>query len=206
MIRKDLTKDALYESVKTLVECDAPHIHLSQQKLFTLFSIAFQYMLFKSTKDKGAYIIRIQDSHLAEKLARKSKDPSTRRFIETLLVPRKLKFKQSIFYLDFFHVGSWTLTNEIPKEKIKGAIVIKNTTSRPMEDLEEEEDSIMSSLPQDYFYSSIQEITPKSIIIAYDEDFKETTKIEFPFIKKEKDRPAQGVTISKDIDLDTIDD
>ncbi|MCK5884273.1 MAG: hypothetical protein KAG61_11335 [Bacteriovoracaceae bacterium] len=205
MISKDLTKEVLYESVKTLVECDAQHIHLSQQKLFTLFSIAFQYMLFRSTKERGAYLIRIEDSHLAEKLARKSKDPSTRRFIETLLVPRKLKFKQSIFYLDFFHVGSWSHSNEIPKEKFKGAIVIKNTTSRPMEEVVDEEDVLMQSLPENYFYSSIQDIAPKSIIIAYDEEFADSTKVEFPFIKKEKDRPTHGVTISRDIDLDGID-
>ena len=92
---KDLSKEDLYESVKTLVETEEEHIHLDQQKLFTLFSVAFQYLLFKSTKEPGAYILRIEDSALAEKLAKKSKDPSTRRFVQSLLLPRKLKYQKS---------------------------------------------------------------------------------------------------------------
>ena len=35
---EDLSKQDLYEGVKTLVENTHPHIHLTQQKLFTLFS------------------------------------------------------------------------------------------------------------------------------------------------------------------------
>lgn len=44
----DLDKKHLYESVKQLVETEEhPHIHLAQQKLYTLYSIAFQYMLYR---------------------------------------------------------------------------------------------------------------------------------------------------------------
>ena len=74
----DITKQDLYEGVKTLIETDALHIHLTQQKLFTLFSVGFQYLLFESTRNPGAYIIRVEDGYLADKLAKKSKDPSTR--------------------------------------------------------------------------------------------------------------------------------
>ena len=83
--KKDLDKSTLYEAVKTLVEHPAKHIHLDQQKLFTLFSIAFQYILFRSTKHPGHYIIRIEDPSLAEKLARKAKDETTRKFIGRLI-------------------------------------------------------------------------------------------------------------------------
>ena len=83
-----LSKKDLYESVKTLVELNQPHIHLNQHKLFTLFSIAFQYMLFRSTKVPGAYIIRVEDSQLVDKLQRRAKDPSTRKFLQALTLPR----------------------------------------------------------------------------------------------------------------------
>ena len=72
--KKDLDKTTMYEAVKSLLEEEAPHLHLDQQKLFTLFSIAFQYILFRSTKYPGHYIIRIEDSFLADKLARKAKE------------------------------------------------------------------------------------------------------------------------------------
>src|SRR6476661_2229035 len=97
----DITKQDLYEGVKTLIETDAVHVHLPQQKLFTLFSIGFQYLLFESTRKPGAYIIRVEDGQLAEKLAKKAKDPSTRKFMSSLLISRKLKYERSVFYIDY---------------------------------------------------------------------------------------------------------
>jgi len=75
-MRTDLPKKLLYDSVKTLLDQQEKnsHIQLDQQKLFTLYSIAFQYLLFTSTKKPGSYIIRIEDSSLAERLAKKSKE------------------------------------------------------------------------------------------------------------------------------------
>ncbi|MCR9203633.1 MAG: hypothetical protein NXH75_03585, partial [Halobacteriovoraceae bacterium] len=169
---KDLSKEDLYTSVKALVETEDKHIHLDQQKLFTLYSIAFQYLLFLSTKSPGAYIIRIEDSALAEKLARKSKDSSTRRFMQSLMLPRKLKYQKSTFFLDFFHVGSWALTADIPKEKIKGAVIVKNTSNKPMTEIEIDEDTEevdpMAGLPPDYYLTSLTEFIPKTITIAYE--------------------------------------
>lgn len=212
MSGRDLSKEDLYESVKALVEAQDKHILLNQQKLFTLFSIAFQYILFQSTKSPGAYIIRIEDSALAEKLARKSKDPSTRRFMQSLSLPRKLKYQKSTFFLDFFHIGSWSMTADIPKEKIKGAILVKNTSSKPMQeiDLEEEEDipNPMAGLPEDYVLTSLTEFVPKTITIAYDWGAIEPLplcEVNFPFIKKERERVA-GFTLSKDIDLEEFEE
>ena len=74
-MQSQLSKKDLYESVKTLVETKDQQILLGQHKLYTLFSIAFQYMLFLSTKNPGGYIIRIENSQLAEKLTKKSKRP-----------------------------------------------------------------------------------------------------------------------------------
>jgi|TARA_Y100000768_G_scaffold387154_1_gene377480 hypothetical protein len=209
---KDLSKEDLYESVKTLVETEEEHIHLDQQKLFTLFSVAFQYLLFKSTKEPGAYILRIEDSALAEKLAKKSKDPSTRRFVQSLLLPRKLKYQKSTFFLDFFHIGSWSLTSDVPREKIKGAIIVKNTSGRPMTEIEmdeeESEENPMAHLPKDYFLTSLTEFVPKTITIAYEWEEGEhlpLKRVQFPFIKKEKERVA-GLTLSRDIDLEKFED
>lgn len=206
---RDLPKETLYEGVKTLVEAgeSAPHLHLNQQKLFTLFSLAFQYMLYLSTKEVGAYIIRLEDSLLADKLGRKAKDPSTRRFINSLALPRKLKYGKSVFYLDFFHVGSWAMTNEIPKDKIKGAIIVKNTSSKPMEDLmNEEEENPMAGLPQDYYLSSLMEFSPRTVTVSYGSNYDGVQCVEFPFIPKEKARAPKGMTISADIDLDSFED
>lgn len=209
---RDISKEDLYESVKTLVETEDKHIHLNQQKLFTLFSIAFQYLLFQSTKSPGAYIIRIEDSALADKLAKKSKDPSTRRFLQSLMLPRKLKYQRSTFYLDFFHIGSWSLTADIPKEKIQAAIVVKNTSNRPMTEIEfnedEEEFDPMAHLPKDYFLSSLTEFVPRTLTIAYEwenEAGLPLKPISFPFIRKERERVA-GLTLSKELNLDDMEE
>jgi hypothetical protein len=206
-MRGDLNKQDLYDSVKTLVECEIPHLHFNQHKLFTLFSIAFQYMLFMSSKKPGAYILRIEDSALADKLAKKSKDPSTRKFMQSLLIPRKLKYGKSMFFLDFFHIGSWNLTKDIKQEKIQGAIVVKNTSSRPMDPMEseEEEENPMAQLPENYYLSMLNQVSPKTIAIAYEHEFEGIETLTFPFIKKEVEKSISGVTIGKDIDWDNID-
>jgi len=201
----ELSKQDLYEGVKTLVESEANHIHLPQQKLFTLFSIGFQYLLFLSTKKPGAYIIRVEDGILADKLAKKAKDPSTRKFIQSLLIPRKLKYEKSVFYLDYFHYTSWNLTSEIPRDKIQGALIIKNTSQKPMTEVMEDSDPILESFPEGHFLTTQQEISPKTITIAFENTFENTEQISFPFIKKEKDRTVSGVTISSDIEWDDND-
>lgn len=202
----DLTKQDLYEGVKTLIETDAVHIHLPQQKLFTLFSVGFQFLLFQSTRKPGAYIIRVEDGHLAEKLAKKAKDPSTRKFMQSLLIPRKLKYEKSVFYLDYFHLGSWNLTSDIPKEKIQAALIVKNTSSRPMFELEEadgeDNSAIIDTIKNHDYLKILMEFVPKTITIAFEETFDGTTQINFPFIKKEKEKTVSGVTINDDVDWD----
>ncbi len=205
---RDLSKEDLYNGVKTLVEAEAAHIHLDQHKLFTLFSVAFQYLLYKSTKEPGAYIIRIEDSQLMDKLCRKSKDQSTRRFLQSLSLPRRFKYQASTFYLDFFNLNTWAQTSEIPKSKLKAALIVKNTSSKPMEFMSEtdlEEQAVLDSLPPNYYLTSLQDNVPKTIIIAFESVFENTTKIQFPFIKKEEPRSINGVRLSKDIDLDKLD-
>lgn len=198
----DLTKQDLYEGVKTLIETDAIHVHLPQQKLFTLFSIGFQYLLFQSTRNPGAYIIRVEDGHLAEKLAKKAKDPSTRKFMQSLLIPRKLKYEKSVFYLDYFHLGSWNLTSEIPKDKIQAALIIKNTSSRPMMEIEveDEDNTIPDTIKNGQYLKTLMDNVPRTITIAFEETFEGTTQVNFPFIKKEKERTVSGVTINDDVD------
>lgn len=88
----DLSKEHLYEGVKQLVEAETNKIHLNQPKLYTLMSLGFQYLLYLSTKTPGAYLIRIEESILADKLMKKSKDPSTRKFLAKLLTTRKLNY------------------------------------------------------------------------------------------------------------------
>ncbi len=199
----DLTKQDLYEGVKTLIETDAVHVHLPQQKLFTLFSVGFQYLLFESTRKPGAYIIRVEDGQLAEKLAKKAKDPSTRKFMSSLLLSRKLKYERSVFYVDYFHMGTWSMTNEIPREKIQAALVVKNTSNKLMMEFDELEDAdaaIMDTIKNQNYLKSLMEFVPRTITIAFEETFEGTSPVNFSFIKKEREKTVSGVTINADID------
>ncbi len=215
-MNSDLTKQELYEGVKTLLETQedgtAPHLHLNQHKLFTLFSLAFQYFLFLSSKDPGAYILRIEDSYLADKLARKAKDPSTRKFMHSLMIPRKLKYGKSTFFLEFFGFATWNMTNEIPKGKIRGAIIVKNTSTRPLMETafeqqdEEEEVNPMAHLPEDYYLTTLLESSARTLVIAFEKDFPELKVVQFPFIKKDRVKTVSGVTLAKNLDWDEIDD
>ncbi len=204
--KKDLDKSTLYEAVKTLVESTACHIHLDQQKLFTLFSIAFQYILFRSTKHPGHYIIRIEDPMLAEKLARKAKDETTRKFLNRLMIPRRLVYGNSTFHLDYFPLATWGTTKDLPKEKIQGAIIVKNTSHNPL--IEEsdfrhitEDEQAAQLFGKTYYLNSLMDIAPKTIMIAFDEVFEGLEKIQFDFIE-DKSTLIDGVRISDDVSLD----
>ena len=97
--QKDLDRQQLYDGVKMLTEGQSEHIVLPQQKLFTLFSISFQYLLYQAANKSGLYVVRFEDRLLAEKLCDKAKDPSTRKFLEKLVISRKIKFQDSIIFL-----------------------------------------------------------------------------------------------------------
>jgi hypothetical protein len=205
--KKDLDKSTLYEAVKTLVEHPAKHIHLDQQKLFTLFSIAFQYILFRSTKHPGHYIIRIEDPSLAEKLARKAKDETTRKFISRLIVPRRLTYGNSTFHLDYFPLQTWGMTKDIPKEKIQGAIIVKNTSHNPL--IEEtdfrhvnEDDQGVHLFGKHYYLTTLMDIAPRTITIAFNEEFEGTESIEFGFIEESSERMIDGVRISENVSFE----
>lgn len=205
--KKDLDKVTLYEAVKTLVEHPAKHIHLDQQKLFTLFSIAFQYILFRSTKHPGHYIIRIEDSLLAEKLARKAKDETTRRFISRLIIPRRLTYGNSTFHLDYFPLATWGTTKDLPKEKIQGAIIIKNTSHNPMIDETDfrhisEDEQAVNLFGKHYYLNSLMHLVPRTIMIAFNEEFEGTEVIGFDFIEESSERMVDGVKISQDTQLE----
>lgn len=209
MQKRDLDKNTLYEGVKALIDCASDHIHLPQQKLYTLFSVAFQYMLFKSTREPGFYILRVEDSYLLDKLQKKSKDLSTRKFIQSLALPRRFKYGNSTFVLDFFNVSTWAMTNDLPKDKIKGALVVKNASKKPIGmDIDDEDESMkqmLASLPKDYYYSSLQEFVPNTIMIAFEEEYQNVETIHFDFIKEEpREKVSSGVKISADIDLDSL--
>lgn len=202
--KKDLDKSTLYEAVKTLVESPSKHIHLDQQKLFTLFSIAFQYILFRSTKHPGHYIIRIEDSHLAEKLAKKAKDETTRKFLTRLIVPRRLVYGNSTFHLDYFPLATWGVTKDLPKEKIQGAIIVKNTSHNPLIDESDfrhvaSDEQAVELFGEHYYLNSLMEIAPRTITIAFAEKFEGLEPIEFGFIEESSEKMVNGVRISGNI-------
>lgn len=209
MSNKDLTKEELYHGVKQIIEAETNHIHLSQQKLYTLFSVAFNYILFEAERTPGHYIIRIEDNYLLEKLARNSKDMSSRKFLQKLNLPRRLKYGNSMFHLDFFSFTTWANTNEIPKAKVKGALLVKNANKSIMEDTPEDEEvqAILDNMPKDYYLKSLQEFVPNIVAIAFDHDFENMERVKFPFIKEESDlKPLKGVHISGDVNFDDLED
>ncbi len=211
-LSKDLTKDELYQAVKMLIDAEETEpkaAHLPQQKLYTLFSAAFQYLLFCSTKHPGAYIIRIEDAHLADKLARRAKDPTTRKFLTKLLVPRRLKYNKSTFYLDFFQLTTWQQTNEIPPARLKGCLIVKGTSDKIMQDevmadpSEETEVEVdpTSLLPENYYLESIRPLVERLVVIAYGKEIKDAKKILFPFIEDTEKMPS-GVVIKEDLQFE----
>lgn len=209
MSKKDLSKELMYEGVKTLVEAEHNHLHLTQQKLYTLYSIAFNYLLFLSGKDPGHYIIRIEDSYLMDKIIRKAKDDTSRKFLNRMSLPRRFKYQNSMFHVDFFNFSTWANTNELPKEKIKGALIVKNASKAPINhefNEDEEVQTAIDALPPNFYLDSLKEFVPKTITIAFEEEFNNTQKITFPFITDDaSDRLAKGVSISNDINLEDID-
>lgn len=209
MHSKDLSKENLYEAVKSIHDCSSNHIHLNQQKLYTLFSAAFNFMLYKATKDPGHYIIRVQDSYLFDKVTKRSKDQTTRKFMQKLGLPRRLKYQNSTFHLDFFNVSTWANTNELPKTKVKGAIIVKNTSKMLMDTPETDNEAdmefaeILKALPENYYISTLTEFVPKTITIAFDEIYDDLEVLRFPFIKETpKEDILKGVKIN--VDLDTL--
>lgn len=205
--KKDLDKSTLYEAVKTIVESPAKHIHLDQQKLFTLFSIAFQYILFRSTKKPGHYIIRIEDSMLAEKLTRKAKDETTRKFMGRLLIPRRLAYGNSTFHLDYFPLATWGVTKDLPREKIQGAIIVKNTSHNPLIDESDfrhvsDDDQAIALFGKHYYLNTLMDISPRTITIAFEEKFEGLESIQFDFIEEKSERMVDGVMISSDVQFE----
>jgi hypothetical protein len=203
---RDLEKDLMYAGVKSLLDFNNPHIHLPQQKLYTLYSLAFNYFLYQSEKKPGHYIIRVQDSYLLEKLTRKAKDLTSRKFLQKLALPRKFRYNNSVFHLDFFNFSTWANTNELPKDKIQGALIVKNATKSPVgHDFTEDEEiqNILETLPPHYYLYSLKEYVPQTITIAFDEIYEDVEQLEFEFIQDEPSEQAfKGVTISADIKWD----
>jgi hypothetical protein len=207
--KKDLDKATLYEAVKTLVQSPYQHIHLDQQKLFTLFSIAFQYILFRSTKHPGHYIIRIEDSMLADKFVRKAKDETTRKFMARLIVPRRLTYGNSTFHLDYFPLATWGVTKDLPRAKIQGAIIVKNTSHNPLIDETDfrhitQDEQAIELFGKSYYLSSLIDIAPKTITIAFNEDYEAEGlgPVRFEFIENKSERFIDGVHISGDVNLE----
>lgn len=202
-MKQDLTKEQLYNSVKALIENSNPHIHLNQHKLYTLVSLAFQYILFQSTKNPGYYIIRVEDHGLLDKMIRKAKDPTTRKFLRQISDSRKFKYGQSTFFLDYFQMSSWAQTNDLAKDKVKAALIVKNASATPLSDspyLQElgEIRSEGNEISDEYYITSLQEFAPKTIAVAYEVQYEKSVPMHFDWIKKEE-TALSGVKISKSI-------
>src|SRR5690606_8386223 len=117
-------------------------------------------------------------------------------------------YGRSTFYLVFFHVSSGKLTKDIPPNKLKAALVVKNTSDKLMEEIpvgHEDHGAEPSLFREGCWYSSLQEIPPKTLGIAFEKEFNGTSPIRFDFIKKERERSLAGVRLSQEIIFDDLD-
>jgi len=198
--KSDLPKDHLYQGVKSLLESENQFIHLHQQKLYTLFSLGFQYLLYLSTKEKGQYLIRIEDPFLAEKLARKSKDETTRKFLQKIIPNRKLSYGQSSFYLDYFHPQSWNFLQTLPKEKWKMALIVQGTSVKTIQEESVVSEDFVELPSEDLYLKPLSNYIPKLVWIAFEKPSPEMfTKITFPFIPEKSQELAEGVVMSDEV-------
>lgn len=141
---------------------------------------------------------------LAEKLARKAKDETTRKFMNRLLIPRRLAYGNSTFHLDYFPLATWGVTKDLPKEKIQGAIIVKNTSHNPLIDESDfrhvtDDQQAISLFGKDYYLNTLMEISPTTITIAFEEVFEGLEPIQFSFIEERSERMVDGVMISEDV-------
>ena len=114
-----------------------------------------------------------------------------------------------MFFLDFFHAGSWNQTSTIPEEKIKGILVVKRTDGinfePPMVEVPEgEEAPEVSEESKTQYIDSISHLNAKTIFIHSEGSYENFTEVNFPFIKKDKPKSIAGVTLSDEIDWDNI--
>jgi hypothetical protein len=197
----DLDKETLHEGLKGLHRCaeEFKHVRLPQQKLFTLFSLGFQYLVYMAQNHPGAYILRVEDARLAEKLSKKAKDAHTRKLMSALIFPRKLKVGPSMIFLDYFHMSSWNLTRDIPPKKMRSSLVVKNTTTNPFQELPDQEPS---EEQKGLYYDVLRNLGHKTILIAHDIAPEGVMDHEFPFIKKEQER-VPGVILNGDFDSES---
>lgn len=204
----DLSKEHLYEGVKLLVETECDKVHLNQPKLYTLMSLGFQYLLYLSTKNPGAYLIRLEESILADKLMKKSKDPSTRKFLAKLLTTRKLNYGPSSFFLDYFHPQSWQVTQTVPNTKWKAALVVKGTSNKTFIDIPQQDDENVDIAPENQinpydenvYLAPLCELPIKTLWIAFEHNTPPNfNQVKFPFIPEKEESMLGGVKVADEI-------
>lgn len=144
---------------------------------------------------------------LAEKLARKAKDETTRKFMNRLIIPRRLAYGNSTFHLDYFPLATWGVTKDLPKEKIQGAIIVKNTSHNPLIDESDfrhvsDDQQAVQLFGKNYYLSTLMDISPRTITIAFEENFEGLESIQFDFIEEREERSVDGVVISRDVQFE----
>jgi len=159
--------------------------HFHQMQTFTLATLATYYMARKAQYEGGIYLIRVETPLLAQKMIVRAKNKFVQGLFQSLCSHRKHRFHQSIFYLDFFQLSSWHLTEKIPLEKIKGILVIKESCVKVFQEEEGDQDKdlyflskhVGAEVPLIFLVSPLFPIG-----LSHLEEIKnQFTPVEFPF-------------------------
>ena len=126
-----------------------------------------------------------------------------------MTLPRRIKIKDSFIHLDFFALPTWAKTSELPKEKILGALIVKNAYQKPISfDTDDEQMiALLNSLPKDYPITTLSDFVPKTLVISLEENIEGFFPQRFDCIKEDSnERLASGVSLSREINLNDLKD
>jgi hypothetical protein len=96
------------------------------------------------------------------------------------------------------------MTKDLPKEKIQGAVIVKNTSHNPLIDESDfrhvnDDEQAIGLFGKNYYLNSLTSIAPTTITIAYGETYEGLESLHFDFIEDKSEKIIDGVTISEDV-------
>jgi hypothetical protein len=177
----DLDPEQMSQAILEL-ENSQGHLHLTQPKLYTLFTHSFHLLLQRALSERGAYLLRLEDAALASKLIKRAKSAAARKCLEKVLIARKVALGKSLLYLDYFAPNSWGQTMQQQTLTWKMALVVNHADPHQVADPQQ------APLSSDLYLTPMCSIFEKICWVAFEQQAPAGFQnFEFSFIKKELD-------------------